>query len=184
MWEKKKNLSWTTTFAVVLWRCFIKQPPVQDDHFWVVPRVIVLYRFDFNSKTKLWQWNFDCSLNIAKEIWFPKYWERRHNDVILNFPFLHDFEVPKGWVFTSSCSSLTEGLGFIASCSSNSSNIYLLELNNRNTRKRCEVCYKFTIKRRERRHGILVSLSLTFAHISHLFSSVFNLFSIHLKRIF
>ena len=33
---------------IILWRCFIRRPPVQDDHFWVVPRVVVLYRFDCN----------------------------------------------------------------------------------------------------------------------------------------
>ena len=32
--------------VVILWRCFIRQPPVQDNQFWVVPRVAVLYRFD------------------------------------------------------------------------------------------------------------------------------------------
>ena len=30
-------------FVVVLERCFVRQPPAQDDHFWVVPRVVVLY---------------------------------------------------------------------------------------------------------------------------------------------
>ena len=28
----------------------IKLPPVQDDHFWVVQRVVFLYRFDCNFK--------------------------------------------------------------------------------------------------------------------------------------
>ena len=31
---------------VILRRCFVRFPPVQDNHFWTVPRVIVLYRFD------------------------------------------------------------------------------------------------------------------------------------------
>ena len=30
----------------VLKRCFIRQLPAQDDHFWVVPRIVILYRFD------------------------------------------------------------------------------------------------------------------------------------------
>ena len=30
-------------------------------------------------------------------------------------------------------------------------NIYLLKVNNRNTRKRCEICSKFTLKTPERR---------------------------------
>ena len=25
---------------------FIRRPPVQHDHFWMVPRVVVFYRFD------------------------------------------------------------------------------------------------------------------------------------------
>ena len=49
-------------------------------------------------------------------------------------------------------------------------NIYLLKFNNRNTRKRCEICSKLTIKtpewRQRRRSGILIS---NFEPISHLF---------------
>ena len=33
---------------VVLQRCFIRWPALHDDHFWLVPRVVVLYRFDCN----------------------------------------------------------------------------------------------------------------------------------------
>ena len=34
-------------WLVVAWhRFFIWRPPFQDNHFWVVPRVVVLYRFD------------------------------------------------------------------------------------------------------------------------------------------
>ena len=50
-----KNLLRTTTLVglylvVVLWRCFMRWAPVQEDHFWVVPRVVVLYRFDCISE--------------------------------------------------------------------------------------------------------------------------------------
>ena len=34
----------------------------------------------------------------------------------------------------------------------NPTNIYLFKVNNRNTRKRCEICSKLTIKTPERRH--------------------------------
>ena len=34
----------------------------------------------------------------------------------------------------------------------NSANIYLFKVNNRNTRKRCDICSKLTIKTSERRH--------------------------------
>ena len=51
--------------------------------------------------------------------------------------------------------------------------IYLLKLNNRNTRTRCEICSKLTIKTPERRHwgrsGVLI---VNFEYISHLVSIV------------
>ena len=49
-------------------------------------------------------------------------------------------------------------------------NIYLLKFNNRNTRKRCEICSKLSIKTPERRQwrrsGVF---TVNFEHISHLF---------------
>ena len=45
--------------------------------------------------------------------------------------------------------------------SRNPVDIYLLKVNNRNTRTRCEICSKLTRKTPERRHGVvLVSLLL------------------------
>ena len=47
--------------------------------------------------------------------------------------------------------------------------IYLLKFNNRNTRTRCEICSKLTIKTPERRHwrrsGVFI---VNFEHILHL----------------
>ena len=44
--------------------------------------------------------------------------------------------------------------------------IYLLKVNNRNTRTRCEICSKLTIKTPERRRsGVFI---VNFDHISHL----------------
>ena len=47
--------------------------------------------------------------------------------------------------------------------------IYLLKFNNKNTRTRCEICSKLTIKIPERRHrrrsGIFI---VNFEHVSHL----------------
>ena len=47
--------------------------------------------------------------------------------------------------------------------------IYLLKVNNRNTRTRCEICSKFTIKTPKRRHwrrsGVFI---VNFEHISYL----------------
>ena len=54
--------------------------------------------------------------------------------------------------------------------SSNLANIYLFTFNNRNTRKRCEICSKVTIKTPERRQcrrsGVFI---VNFEHISHHF---------------
>ena len=48
--------------------------------------------------------------------------------------------------------------------------IYLLKINNRNTRKKCEICSKFTIKtpewRQLRHSGAFI---VSFEHISHRF---------------
>ena len=52
---------------------------------------------------------------------------------------------------------------------SNSVGIYLLKVNNRNTRASCEICSQLTIKTPERRHwrrsGVFTA---NFEHISHL----------------
>ena len=46
---------------------------------------------------------------------------------------------------------------------------YMFKVNNRNSRTRCELCLKLTIKIPERRHDVvLVSLLITLKHISHL----------------
>ena len=46
----------------------------------------------------------------------------------------------------------------------NPAGIYLLKVNNRNTRTRCEICSKLAIKIPERRQAFIV----IFEHISHL----------------
>ena len=45
-------------------------------------------------------------------------------------------------------------------------NIYLLKVNNRNSRKKCEICSKLTIKTPERRSGVFI---VNFEHILHIF---------------
>ena len=50
-------------------------------------------------------------------------------------------------------------------------NIYLFKYNSRNTRKRCEICSKFTIKALECRSGVFI---VKFKHISHLFLVFFS----------
>ena len=52
-------------------------------------------------------------------------------------------------------------------------NIYVLKVNNRNTRKRCEICSKLTIKIPEQRHWRRSTVfTVNLEHVSHLFSSV------------
>ena len=51
-----------------------------------------------------------------------------------------------------------------------SANFYLFKVNNRNTRKRCEICSKLTIKTPERRYWRRSAVFIVnFEHISHLF---------------
>ena len=52
----------------------------------------------------------------------------------------------------------------------NQANIYLFKVNNRNTRKRYEICSKLTIKTPERRHWRSSCVYIVnFEHISHLY---------------
>ena len=52
-------------------------------------------------------------------------------------------------------------------------NIYLFKIKNRNTKKRCDVCSKLTVKTLDRHHRRRSSdFVVNFEHISHLFSSV------------
>ena len=57
-------------------------------------------------------------------------------------------------------------------------NIYLFNVNNRNTRTRCEICSKLTIKKPERRSGGIFTVN--FEDISHLFL-VFLFFTLDSK---
>ena len=41
-----------------------------------------------------------------------------------------------------------------------SANIYLFKVNNRNTRKICEICLKLTIKTPERRSGVFIVIDV------------------------
>ena len=56
------------------------------------------------------------------------------------------------------------------SSSNHPANVYLFKVNNRNTRKRCEICSKLTIKTTERSHwrrsGVFI---VNFEHIAHFF---------------
>ena len=59
--------------------------------------------------------------------------------------------------------------------------IYLLKVNNRNTRTMCEICSKLTIKTPEWRHWCLSGVFIVnFEHISHLFQ-LFLLLKLNMK---
>ena len=59
--------------------------------------------------------------------------------------------------------------------------IYLLKVNNRNTRTMCEICSKLTIKTPERRLASLTLLTfVNFEHISHL-ALVFLLLTLNMQ---
>ena len=58
-------------------------------------------------------------------------------------------------------------------------NLYLVKFNNRNTRKRGEICSKLTIKTPERRHWRRVSVFINFEHILHLSQLVFLLLTLN-----
>ena len=65
--------------------------------------------------------------------------------------------------------SFTFTLRFLYELKHNPAGIYLLKVNNRNTRARCEICSKLTIntpeRRQWRRSGVFI---VNFEHISHL----------------
>ena len=58
------------------------------------------------------------------------------------------YVVTNGFTKNTSCKNLV----FIKLDCRNPAGIYLLKVNNRNTRTRCEICSKLTIKTPERRH--------------------------------
>ena len=55
----------------------------------------------------------------------------------------------------------------------NPANIYLFKVNDRNTRKRWEICSKLTIKTPERRHDVVLVFLLSTLNIFHTFSNVY-----------
>ena len=79
--------------------------------------------------------------------------------------FQNSSEIQNAWdIFTKTCWSK-------AQMTLNPANIYFFKVNNRSTRKRCEICSKLTmIKTPERRQwcrsGVLI---VNFEYISHLF---------------
>ena len=77
------------------------------------------------------------------------------------------FFVPNGY----GCSYVfPKSFIFSYMCIVNPAKIYSFKVNNRNTRKRCEMCSKLTIKTPERRQWLRSGVFIVnFEHISHLF---------------
>ena len=46
--KKKSAKNEHICLVAVLQTCFIRRPPAQEDHFWVVPRVVAVYRFHYD----------------------------------------------------------------------------------------------------------------------------------------
>ena len=62
----QSNHNW---LVVILWKFFIRQPPVQNDLFWEVSRVVVLYRFDCS-----WLWVQDeTAINYSGKF-YVRFW--------------------------------------------------------------------------------------------------------------
>ena len=69
-WEKPKKPAKNNHICLVavLWRCFIRQRPAQDDHFWVVPKVVMLYRFDCSSSCVRY-FLFSHQIIVLQKLW-------------------------------------------------------------------------------------------------------------------
>ena len=98
-------------------------------------------------------------------------------DIWKLFPFfIHVISSSSGcclafvWFFANFSLMLLIKVLLIKKCIFYPAGIYLLKVNNRNTRKRCQICSKLTIKTPEQRHswrhsGVFI---VKFEHISHL----------------
>ena len=72
--EKKLKTCQEWPHLVVLWRCFIRQPLAQGDHFWKVPRVVDLYTgftvlLHWKQKRIYWKGNWGQGSNVCLK-WF------------------------------------------------------------------------------------------------------------------
>ena len=61
-----------------------------------------------------------------------------------------------------------------------STNIFLFIVNNRNTRKRCEICSKLTIKSPQRRSTVFIN---TFEHVSYLFTTFSSVSTVGFEQV-
>ena len=116
---------------------------------------------------KIWTWFFRLRRNVFHlNLSFPVFpfdpLENRKPLIFCCFPLIFCRHTTNIWpvccMTAGFLSNLTEVKCFPAG-------IYLLKVNNRKTRTRCEICSKLTIKRLERRQWLVV---VNFEDISHL----------------
>ena len=69
---------------------------------------------------------------------------------------------------------------YIYTGKNSSTNIYLFIVNNSNTRKRCEICLKLTIKSVQRRSTVFI---VNFEQISYLFTPFFSVSSVNFEEV-
>ena len=82
--EKQTWLEWPhLAGGCFWWSCFIRKPPVQNYLFWVVPRVLLLYKFDCSINYIRKQWRTSCkyllnphsaSVSLNWHSWFWYFW--------------------------------------------------------------------------------------------------------------
>ena len=99
--------------------------------------LIFVFVIRFETTKKRWGWNYLFSLLTA------------HLDLCKHF----------GWNFLAILQCFKICYESFPLCY-NPANIYFFKLNNRNARKRCEICLKFTIKTLERRHWCCSDVSI------------------------
>ena len=115
--------------------------------------------FLFSASVNILKCSFCNSLHPSRAI-LPKWKHKLNHKNYLSFTgssrLLLKYRL-RTFMSTFSIAALSSGFLFPAG-------IYLLKVNNRNTRTRCEICSKLTIKTR-RRSGVFI---VNFEHFSHL----------------
>ena len=112
--------------------------------------------------------DFHCHDIILSYFWYTRYTDQRPSILII---ILRKTTDTYFFNLTFPLVAISNRLARFMGCftHANPAGIYLIKVNNRNTRNRCEICSKLTIKTPERRQwrrsGVFI---VSFKHISHL----------------
>ena len=124
------------------------------------------------------EWSVFAKIVSSSNKWIV-IWDKLPKHISENFEIdrvkrgqLQNFQKSRGW-FIPEISQTKRGYWFITTT------LYLVKFNNRNTRKRCEICSKLTIKTPERRHWRRAGVFINFQHILHLSLLVFLLLTLN-----